>query len=78
MRFVDEFRDPALARALVQRIAAAAARIAERRGRPTAIMEICGGHRDNVEDHPWMLCKKDIHIEKDGSSMQRKHIDYVD
>lgn len=48
MRFVDEFRDPALARALVQRIAAAAARIAERRGRPTAIMEICGGHTHSI------------------------------
>jgi hydrogenase expression/formation protein HypD len=48
MRFVDEFRDPVLARTLVQRIDAAAARIAGRRGRPTAIMEICGGHTHSI------------------------------
>ena len=37
MRFVDEFRDPALARALV-------ARIRQRSRSPLRIMEFCGGH----------------------------------
>ncbi len=37
MRFVDEFRDPRLARALVERIH-------QRADRPMRLMEFCGGH----------------------------------
>ena len=44
MRFVDEFRDPALAAALVKEIGAIAARLERGRDRPFAIMEVCGGH----------------------------------
>jgi hydrogenase expression/formation protein HypD len=44
MRYVDEFRDPALARSILKEIETVADAIAERRGAPTAIMEICGGH----------------------------------
>ncbi len=44
MRFVDEFRDPALAKTLLREIEALAAEVSAARGRPIAIMEICGGH----------------------------------
>jgi hydrogenase expression/formation protein HypD len=44
MRFVDEFRDPAKARAALDRIAALAAPLAAARGRPLYLMEVCGGH----------------------------------
>ncbi|WP_270933180.1 hydrogenase formation protein HypD [Falsiroseomonas oryzae] len=44
MRFVDEFRDPALAKTLLREIEALAAEVSAVRGRPIAIMEICGGH----------------------------------
>lgn len=44
MRFVDEFRDPAAARALIHQISADA----ERLGRPIALMEICGGHTHTI------------------------------
>jgi hydrogenase expression/formation protein HypD len=44
MRFVDEFRDPALARSLLREIEALAAEVSVARGRPISIMEICGGH----------------------------------
>lgn len=40
MRYVDEFRDPKLGRALIDRIT----RAVDRLGRPVAIMEVCGGH----------------------------------
>ena len=40
MKFVDEFRDPAAAEALVKRIRRSASRI----GRPVKLMEICGSH----------------------------------
>jgi hydrogenase expression/formation protein HypD len=44
MRFVDEFRDPALAKTLVTEIEAISARLERGRDRPFAIMEVCGGH----------------------------------
>jgi len=44
MRFVDEFRDPEKARALLERIEALAAPLAAARGRPVYLMEVCGGH----------------------------------
>ncbi len=40
MRYLDEFRDPAAARALVAGIAARAEKV----GKPTRVMEICGSH----------------------------------
>ncbi|MFK8251899.1 hydrogenase formation protein HypD [Ancylobacter terrae] len=44
MRYVDEFRDPALARALIREIETLAARMERGRDRPFAVMEVCGGH----------------------------------
>lgn len=44
MRFVDEFRDPALAKTLVKEIEAISARLERGRDKPFAIMEVCGGH----------------------------------
>ena len=44
MKYVDEFRDPALARVLLGRIAAAIAR-------PWTIMEICGGQTHSIMRH---------------------------
>ncbi|WP_137125085.1 hydrogenase formation protein HypD [Roseomonas sp. HF4] len=44
MKFVDEFRDPVLARSLLREIEALAAEVSAARGRPISIMEICGGH----------------------------------
>jgi len=44
MRYVDEFRDPAAAKALLAQIAALAGPLAEARGRPLYLMEVCGGH----------------------------------
>jgi hydrogenase expression/formation protein HypD len=41
MRFIDEFRDPALARRLVEQIRRDAGRTATR---PVRLMEFCGGH----------------------------------
>jgi hydrogenase expression/formation protein HypD len=48
MRFLDEFRDPRLARALTLRIATLGARAAARRGRALQIMEFCGGHTHTI------------------------------
>ena len=42
MKYIDEFRDPGQAQALVRSIRAVAARI--ERARPLQIMEVCGGH----------------------------------
>ncbi|MBL8473942.1 MAG: hydrogenase formation protein HypD [Rhodocyclaceae bacterium] len=44
MKYVDEFRDPARARALASEIAGLVPRIARTRERPLQIMEVCGGH----------------------------------
>ena len=48
MRFSDEFRDPEKARALARAIVALAAPLAESRGRPLQIMEVCGGHTHTI------------------------------
>jgi hydrogenase expression/formation protein HypD len=44
MKYVDEFRDPAAARALAAEACALVARIDPARRRPLQIMEVCGGH----------------------------------
>ncbi|WP_029004873.1 hydrogenase formation protein HypD [Azorhizobium doebereinerae] len=44
MRFVDEFRDPALATALIREIGVLSARLERGRANPIAVMEVCGGH----------------------------------
>jgi hydrogenase expression/formation protein HypD len=44
MKYVDEFRDPALAERLLARIRELAERVAAARARPIQLMEICGGH----------------------------------
>ena len=44
MRYVEEFRDPVPARALLAAIARTAIRIGATRTDPVRIMEICGGH----------------------------------
>jgi len=44
MRYVEEFRDPKAARALIARIAEATDAIGATREEPVRIMEICGGH----------------------------------
>ena len=44
MRFVTEFRDPALAAGLIREIGTLAARLERGRENPIAIMEVCGGH----------------------------------
>ncbi|MFH1558287.1 MAG: hydrogenase formation protein HypD [Pseudomonadota bacterium] len=44
MRFVSEFRDPALATGLIREIGALAARLERGRTNPVAVMEVCGGH----------------------------------
>jgi len=48
VRFSDEFRDPEKAQALAKAIAALAAPLAEARGRPVQIMEVCGGHTHTI------------------------------
>ncbi len=45
MRFVDEYRDPAAARALVRRIATLS------NGKRFAFMEVCGGHTHTIYRH---------------------------
>jgi len=44
MRYVEEFRDPRAARALIAAIDRLAGKIGAGRDRPVRIMEICGGH----------------------------------
>ncbi len=44
MKYVDEFRDPAKARALIREIEALTEAVVAERGRPLQIMEVCGGH----------------------------------
>ena len=47
MRFVDEFRDPAAARALLGAIGTAGARTTEH----FKFMEVCGGHTHTIYRH---------------------------
>lgn len=44
MRYVDEFRDPQMARALLRRIEALLAALPASADAPLRIMEVCGGH----------------------------------
>ncbi|NVB40870.1 hydrogenase formation protein HypD [Pseudenhygromyxa sp. WMMC2535] len=46
MKYIDEFRDPALGRRLVEQISVLAEELAAGRGdaRPLKLMEVCGGH----------------------------------
>ncbi|WP_049622876.1 hydrogenase formation protein HypD [Frateuria defendens] len=44
MKFIDEFRDPGHARALVRDIGATLERLGATAERPVQIMEVCGGH----------------------------------
>lgn len=48
MKYVDEFQDPAAARALVQRIERLAQQITDGRSRPLQLMEVCGGHTHTI------------------------------
>jgi hydrogenase expression/formation protein HypD len=52
MKFADEFRDPVLARHLVQQIARLVPRLNARdagsRSRPLQVMEVCGGHTHTI------------------------------
>src|SRR5262245_2503281 len=48
MKYVDEFRDPVKARALLKEIGQLALRIGAGRRRPLQIMEVCGGHTHSI------------------------------
>ena len=48
MKYVDEFRDPAKARALSEEIRRLVARMPLCRDRPLQIMEVCGGHTHTI------------------------------
>lgn len=48
MKYVDEFRDPAKAKALFGEIGALARRIDICKRRPLQIMEVCGGHTHSI------------------------------
>ncbi len=48
MKFVEEFRDGAKARALVKEIERLVAVVGPGAGRPIHIMEVCGGHTHSI------------------------------
>ena len=48
MKYVDEFRDPLAARALLREIAAATERLDATEQKPLQIMEVCGGHTHSI------------------------------
>ena len=48
MKYVDEFRDPEKARALLREIEALTADIVAAQGCPLQIMEVCGGHTHSI------------------------------
>lgn len=48
MKFVDEFRDPELAKKLAESIKLSAAKLAKDRTRPIQLMEFCGGHTHTI------------------------------
>ena len=48
MKYVDEFRDPAKARALLREIEALVGEIETCRRRPLQLMEVCGGHTHSI------------------------------
>jgi hydrogenase expression/formation protein HypD len=51
MKFVDEYRDPAAARAAVAQIEALAGPLTERSGQHLKFMEVCGGHTHTIYKH---------------------------
>lgn len=48
MRYIDEFRDPVIAKALLNQIASLCLEIGKTRDGPIYIMEICGGHTHSI------------------------------
>jgi hydrogenase expression/formation protein HypD len=48
MKFVDEYRDPKAARALLREIEASAQRLGRSPARPLQVMEVCGGHTHSI------------------------------
>jgi hydrogenase expression/formation protein HypD len=48
VKYVDEFRDPVAARALLREIAAATGRLGATPERPLQVMEVCGGHTHSI------------------------------
>ena len=48
MKYVDEFQDPAQARALQAEIAKLAGTLVQGRSRPLQVMEVCGGHTHTI------------------------------
>lgn len=48
MKFVDEFRDPEMARAILDRIHTLVEAIPQAKERPLQIMEVCGGHTHSI------------------------------
>lgn len=51
MRYVDEFRDPRAARALLREIAGAIDGLGATESKPLQIMEVCGGHTHAIFRH---------------------------
>jgi hydrogenase expression/formation protein HypD len=48
MKYVDEFRDPAAAQALIREIAALVDTVGATETRPVRLMEVCGGHTHSI------------------------------
>lgn len=48
MKFVDEFRDPEMAKAILERIHTVVDEIPQAKERPLQIMEVCGGHTHSI------------------------------
>jgi hydrogenase expression/formation protein HypD len=48
MKYVDEFQDPGVAKALLDRIALLAAQLSAGRSKPLQLMEVCGGHTHTI------------------------------
>ncbi len=48
MKYVDEFRDPALARKVLKKLHEVVADIPRAKERPLQIMEVCGGHTHSI------------------------------
>ena len=48
MKFVDEFRDPDMAKAILERIHTLVDEIPQAQERPLQIMEVCGGHTHSI------------------------------
>ncbi len=66
MRFVDEFRDSAKARALAAKIAALC-----EPGRQYKLMEVCGGHTPTIYHVLWELIMAEISREEGRSHVPR-------